>query len=718
MSDEEVPAIDNYLQCSSMTSLANHIRRVWQVNTDHRDQSGITEKLEKILYLIRSEYTPREIALFSEQGLPTDLFMPLSDTKRRAAMAMMNELFSSPGDKPWTLTPTPVPEVPEEVEMESVATTMADWMQMVQMTGQVPPPEAVEAYAANKVDEIMGLNKDWAKKCCERMERRVHDIMVEGKWLEAFNKYVDYVCTYGTALIKGPVPRVRRRKVMKRTKQGQARYVMEEKIVLEFEAVSPWDCFPAPNAREIDDGNFCQRVRFTPEDLRIFASLKGAKDSRFKGWNYDATKSILDIYPEGGYREELNGDSSRNPLENDGYIDVTNNCMIEGIEFYGNIRGTWLLEEGITKTINNKKIVCDDYYEVDAISINDTIVYCRVVEPEIGRPLCKGVFYKIPDSWWGDSLVLKCSTAQRLCNAALRNLVVNIAQAAGPQVVIHDAHTIHPDCEVEIRPWKIWLLQRAPIGGTQGNPMSFFQPDVISVELLNVIEKFKSQADEDTGIPAYTYGNNVSSGAGRTASGLAMLTEAATRGMKMVLNDTDIHVIRPMIEKIVSWLMLYDKDESIKGDVEVNPSGLMGLVLREQEHNRLLAFLQLVTNEMDMQLLGPHGRAELLRSIGKSCDVNIDKLIPSPEKLKEIEEMNELKQILAMEQQQAQIQATQQGMVMQQQAAEQGQPVGAAGTPARVRGASTGTQTLPGQAQMNHVINNPEERAMQGAMQA
>ena len=708
---------EQFSQTSQMTSLANHIRRVWQTNTEHRDASGITEKLERILYMIKSEYTPREKAELQRNGLPADLFLPLSDTKRRAAMAMMSELFNNPGDKPWTLSPTPVPEVPEEVVAESVATTMADWTQMIQMTGQVPPPEAVEAYAANKVDEIENLNKEWAKKCCERMERRVHDTMIEGNWIEAFNKYVDYICTYGTALMKGPVPRVRRKKTMERTAQGLARYVMKEKVVLEYEAVSPWDCFPAPNARNIDDGNFCQRVRFTPEDLRTFVALKNDDEENVKGWDEDATKYILDIYPDGGFREELSSDSVRNPLENDGYIDNVSDCMIEGIEFYGNIKGCWLIEEGIKQTLDGKKVDASSYYEVDAISIDDVIVYCKIIEPEIGRPLAKGVFYTVPDSWWGESLVTKCSTAQRMCNAALRDMVVNIAQAAGPQVVIHDAHTLHPDCEIEIRPWKIWLLQRPPLGGNQGSPMSWFQPSSISTELIQVLDKFKAQADEDTGIPAYTYGNNVSSGAGRTASGLAMLTEAASRGMKLVLTITDIFVIRRMVEKTVSWLMLYDSDEKIKGDVEVNPSGLMGLILKEQEHNRLLAFLQLVTNEMDNQLLGPFGRVELLRAIGKSCDLNIDKLVPSPEKLQEIQEMNELKQILAMEQQQAQIQATQQGMAMQ--AAEASAPSeGAAGTPARVRGASTGTQTLPGQSQMNYVMNHPQERAMQGAMQA
>lgn len=713
-----------------MSRLAAHIRNTFDTNARHRRVSGVEENLLKMIRQVRCEYSAQELAEQASKGLPS-VFAPITDTKRRAAMAMLGEIFTNPGDKPWTLKPTPLPEVPEVIEAQATFETMKDWLEIVSMTGVVPPEEAVVEYAKTKVDEIRNLNMEWAQDAAARMEKRVHDILIEGKWIDAFNEFVDYVCTYGTALIKGPVPRVRRRKKAFQNKYGQIRYKMENRVVLEFEAISPWDCFPAPNAKTIDDGAFCQRVRFTPEELRLFCK---SKEDSVKGWEKEVTLNILDIFPDGGHKEELPTDGEQRLLENDGVDDIKD-CMIEGIEFFGNVRGEFLIDIGIKKTIDNKKIICDDYYDVDAISVNDCIVYCKVIEPEIGRPLSKGVFYSVPGSWWGDSLVTKCETAQKACNAALRDLVVNMAYSSGPQFAVNDAHRLHPSCNWQNAPWKIWFFQNSPIGQTGNKPMEMFQTVSNSSELLNVFEFFKKQADEDTGIPAYTYGTNISAGAGRTASGLAMLTEAATRGIKMVVNSIDISCIRTMISRIVSWLMLYDNDETIKGDVEVNPGGVMNIILKEQEHNRRLAMLQLTQNEIDLKILGYKGRAELLRSVAETTDLNPDKLIPTVEKLEEMEQFAQIKEQIAMQAQAAQgqaaeaqaVQAQQAGMEQQQQQSEGGSPSPQGGkrkakTPARVRGASTGNSTrissTPGMAQVNYTMSNPHEVAMRGASRA
>lgn len=711
------------VQEKSMCKLAAHIRNVFDTNANHRKISGVEDNLKQMLMQVRGEYSEEEKAKQLAKGLPL-VFAPITDTKRRAAMAMLGEIFTNPGDKPWTLKPTPLPEVPEVIEAQATFETMKDWLEIVQMTGVVPPEEAVAEYAKSKVDEIRNKNIEWANDCAARMEKRVHDILIEGRWIDAFNEFVDYICTYGTALLKGPVPRVRRRKKIYENKYGNVRYKMENRVVLEFEAISPWDCFPAPNAKNIEDGAFCQRVRFTPEELRLFIK---SKDEAVKGWNNDVTLSVLNLFPDGGHKEELPSDAEQRLLENDG-VDNIKDCMIEGIEFFGNVKGSYLLEIGKRKTLNGKKIDGDDYYEVDAISVNDCIVFCKIIEPEIGRPLSKGVFYSVPGSWWGDSLVTKCKTSQKACNAALRDLVVNMAYSSGPQFSVNDAHRLHPSCTWENAPWKIWFFQNSPIGQTGNKPIEMFQTVSNANELLQVFEFFKKQADEDTGIPAYTYGTNISAGAGRTASGLAMLTEAATRGIKMVVNSIDINCIRTIISRIVSWLMLYDDDESIKGDVEVNPGGVMSIILKEQEHNRRLAMLQLTQNEIDTQILGYKGRAELLRSVAETTSLNPDKLIPTTEKLEEMEQFAKLKEQIAMQQQVAQGQAAQgQAAQASMESEEGGSPSPQGGsskpkTPARVRGASTGNSTrissTPGMAQVNYTMSNPREVAMRGASRA
>jgi hypothetical protein len=154
----------------------------------------------------------------------------------------------------------------------------------------------------------------------------------------------------------------------------------------------------------------------------------------------------------------------------------------------------------------------------------------------------------------------------------------------------------------------------------------------------------------------------------------------------MVVHATDRDVIRDVVKRTADHNLLYDEDESIKGDVEVNPSGVMGLILREQESARLTQALQLTANPIDMQIIGPKGRAALLRRKVMELDINPDEVIPSQEKLDELEEFGKMKQAIEMEAATAEQQ--------QQQVAQK-----------------------PGQPQVADTLARPEQTAMRGEPQ-
>jgi hypothetical protein len=200
------------------------------------------------------------------------------------------------------------------------------------------------------------------------------------------------------------------------------------------------------------------------------------------------------------------------------------------------------------------------------------------------------------------------------------------------------------------------------------------------------------QADNDTGIPAYTYGAAMAGGAGRTSSGLAMMLENVNRGIKAVVTSTDTDVVRSVVAKTFDWLMLYSEDESIKGDVEINPSGVMSLVLRENGSVRRRAFLQLLANPLIAQAVLPSGIAAIIREEARSLDVNPDDVIPSREKLREMDEIAQFQRQLQLQEQLANTQA----------AGQQAQPE--VGAPAQMTHSPTEMQ------------QDPRQSAMRGAM--
>src|SRR5690606_10398188 len=113
---------------------------------------------------------------------------------------------------------------------------------------------------------------------------------------------------------------------------------------------------------------------------------------------------------------------------------------------------------------------------------------------------------------------------QRICNAAARNLVNNMALASGPQVEVYRDRLADGEAADQIYPWKIWDMKSDPAGAaSNARAVNFFQPSSNAAELMAVFERFELKADDATNIPRYAHGNERIGGAGSTASGLSML---------------------------------------------------------------------------------------------------------------------------------------------------------------------------------------------------
>jgi hypothetical protein len=202
-----------------------------------------------------------------------------------------------------------------------------------------------------------------------------------------------------------------------------------------------------------------------------------------------------------------------------------------------------------------------------------------------------------------------------------------------------------------IFPWKIWQLDYSKTGASSRPPIDFFQPSPMTEGLMKVFEKFSQLADEYSGIPAYTYGSANIGGAAKTASGLSMLMNAASKAIKNVIRHVDSGILQQTIDMFYCWNMLWHPDNSIKGDAQVVARGALSLVAKEQNQMRVQELLQQTANPLDMQIMGIPGRAKMLRRALQGVDVGGDEVIPSED---------ELQQMLMQQSQQAQQQQMQQ----------------------------------------------------------
>jgi hypothetical protein len=165
--------------------------------------------------------------------------------------------------------------------------------------------------------------------------------------------------------------------------------------------------------------------------------------------------------------------------------------------------------------------------------------------------------------------------------------------------------------------------------------------------LLGVYQYFQKVADEVTGVPNYLYGSSAVSGAGRTASGLSMLMENAAKGIKHAILNLD-GAIATMVKRTFNYLMLYDPDPSIKGDMQVVPVGIVATLIKESAQEKRQAFLAATANPIDFQIMGPAGRASVLQQVAKTLDMDTDDIVPDPAVIRA-----QLQQQLQLQQQQA-----------------------------------------------------------------
>jgi hypothetical protein len=253
-------------------------------------------------------------------------------------------------------------------------------------------------------------------------------------------------------------------------------------------------------------------------------------------------------------------------------------------------------------------------------------------DPLGNKPYHETSMFKVPGGLWGKCIPEVLADVQATCNAAVRSLINNMGFASGPQVEI-DVSRLAPGEDItQIFPLKIWQVTADKTGGSN-RAVYFNQPDSNAAEHMAIFEKFSRLADEYSGVPSYVSGDISVTGAGRTSSGLSMLMGAAGKSIRQVVSYIDNDVVKPIITAQFIFNMRFDPDESIKGDAFCVPRGAVNLAVKETAEVRRIEFLNATANPIDFQIMGPEGRAAVLRQVSKSLQMPEEEIVPSRTKL-------------------------------------------------------------------------------------
>lgn len=605
-----------------LTPLVSYVHRQFDIFKRHRNNAmaGWSDRLINALRVFNGHYDSAKLNEIRRFG-GSEVYARVIAMKCRGASSLLRDVYLSP-DRPWGLDAPDDPTIPPNI-MQSVNQLVQSEMQTMASQGQPPDIDAIRDRTMQLVEAARQAAKKKGNEQARIAEDKLNEILKEGGFYKALSEFITDLPLFPFAVIKGPVVRI----VPEVTWQSNQATV-QQKPKLTWTRVSPFDIWWTPGVSDIEDASVIERTRLTRADLNDLLDLPG--------YNTDAIKTVLDLYGTGGLVDNWDQtDSERAVQESRENPQLNQSGLITCLEYTGNVQGKMLLQYGMDESQISDPI--RDYF-VQIWTIGNYIIKVQMApSPRKRHPYYITSFEKVPGTPVGNGLPDILNDIQEASNATLRALINNLSISSGPQVVVNDDRLTPDEDGEELYPWKRWHVQSDPMGNNGSPPISFFQPNSNAQELLGVYQQFVNMADDLSAIPKYLSGGGAGGGAGRTASGLAMLMGNASKILQTVAANIDRDVLEPLLGGLFDMVMLTDQSGLLSGEEKVRVLGVSVAVQKETQRARQLEFLQITANPMDAQIIGPKGRAAILRNVATTIGLPGEDIVPSEDQLDQMQ---------------------------------------------------------------------------------
>ena len=548
------------------------------------------------------------------------VFIKITKTKVLAAYGQIIDILFANKKFPLVVEPTPIPEGIEEFahmktpldEMTDPYGFEGDGNQLMPGALSIKQPHKLGTYGDEFPDMLAkGPAKlgepqvKPAQKMAMRMEKCIHDQLLDSNAVNVFRKAIFESALLGTGIVKGPFNFYKRVHKWGKDENGNRVYEPYEKVVPRIETVSVWDFHPDPSATSMDDCEYViQRHRMNRQQLRSlvkrpYFDAEAIEECLAKGPNYE------DKYYEDTIRED---DTEPYYQEN----------RFEVLEYWGSIDKKYANEVGLEGSETMSEF---DQVQVNVWVCGGMILRCVMNPFTPARIPFQAFPFEInPYQLWGVGVAENMEYSQQLMNGHYRMAIDNLA-LAGNLVFDVDEASLVPGQNMDIFPGKIFRRQSG-VTGTAINGLKFPNTAPENIQMYQISRQL---ADEDTGIPSILHGQTGVTGTGRTAAGLSMLMGSAGLAMKTVIKNIDDHLLKPLGESLFQWNMQFNDDlGEIKGDLEIKPRGVAAVMQKEVRTQRLTALLQTVSNPM----LAPFIKIpNLIRELAIAQDIDPDTLV-------------------------------------------------------------------------------------------
>ena len=605
-----------------VSDLGAYIRTTYETYRNHRNDTaaGWSNRLLVALRSFNGMYDPQKLAEIRKFG-GSEVYARLIAMKCRGASSLLRDVYLAP-ERSWGLNPPSDPDVPEDIVAQVNQFVQSEIGQVQAQGGQVGV-DMIRDRVMQLMEGAREAAKKKAKHQAEIAEDKIDELLQQGGFYKALAEFLVDLPIFPFACIKGPIV-----KIVPTVTWNNGQAAVEQRARLFWNRISPFDLWWTPGVADIEDAAVIEKTRVTRADLNDLLDLPG--------YNHDEIRAVLDDYGRGGIADDWDStDTERALLENRENPFMNRSGMITCLEFHGNVQGRMLLDYGMPKDQIADEL--RDYY-VQAWLIGSHVIKAQLSpSPRKRHPYFISSFEKVPGTPLGNGLTDILADIQEATNATLRSLVNNLSISSGPQVVVNAERLAPNEDGEELYPWKRWFVQNDPLSNSGQAPITFFQPSSNSQDLMQVYQWLNNLADDVSAIPKYVTGGGAGAGAGRTASGLSMLMNNASKVLQTVAANIDRDILEPLLKQLYDMLMLTDQSGLLSGEEEIRVMGVNVAVQRETQRSRQLEFLQITANPIDSQIVGPKGRAAILRSVAGTIGLDGEEIVPTEDELDQMQ---------------------------------------------------------------------------------
>lgn len=523
------------------------------------ERREVEERWLQDLRQYKGRYEPDEEA----RMVGSKAFLRKTRIKVESVDARMSDLlFPANRERNYQIEATPEPSIPtpQKKKLVEMLTQVAN--------GQKPDAQTVKAAV-----------KDFADQAARRMDDRIADQLAEAKYKKVCRAVLHSGHLYGTGILKGPLVEHRTRLTYAwDDKKGRFVQAVQRFSAPFLSAVPIWRWYPDMSVTELEDCQYAwEQHRLTRKDLADLADRP-----TFSG---DKIRAYINSNPDGLIKLRWFESELREIGDQKTLMTTTRSGQYDLYERWGYLSGESLRACGV-------EVPDDRLHEAFFANVwmtPDGEVIRAVLQPIEGQTWPYQLYYLDKDetSIFGEGYAAIMRDDQEMINAAVRMLLDNAAQTSGPQYEVY-VPAFPPNANLtDIYPGKIWPRVSGDMQYPAVRALEFRSH---MQEHLAIMELFDRNADETTGVPKYSYGDNPQRGAAGTASGLSMLMGQANTHLKDLVANWDEGITRPFIVGLYRWNMQFSRDDSIKGDFDVRATGVSSLMAKEVKAQALAQY--------------------------------------------------------------------------------------------------------------------------------